>query len=481
MNKQSILGKSTGAIVAILLFAAISFTSCEDDKKTTPTPGSDSTTFVNTTVKDDDGNILESIITITDVGEGIGTRTLTNDKTWVLSGFVFVNDGQELTIEAGTIIKGQSGQGEKASALIVARGGKIMAAGTSSEPIVFTAEADGYRRKADGSGYENGGNLPFTARGLWGGVIILGNATQNTSPAEQAIEGIPTEETRGLYGGTDDDDNSGVFQYVSIRHGGTDIGAGNEINGLSLGCVGRGTTIDHIEVIANKDDGVEFYGGTVNTSYIVVTAVGDDGIDYDQGYRGKNQFIAVYYEPNSGGSIGEHDGGTTPEDGAPYATPTFYNCTYFGRGVGKGKNVIVFRDNAGGNYQNCIMVNQDLGVVIEDLASGEDSKSRLDAGDLQYKNNIHWNVAGNEATKQVNYSKESDDDATSATHVDNIMIVDPAFTSGTLIPTQNATGATGLTGDGFIKNVSFYGAFDPSSNSHWFDGWTLTSEVNVIQ
>ena len=480
MNNKSILRKLSLVAMALAFFSAI-FTSCkkEDDKPVISTGCEDCTTFDTSYVKDGT-EILETIITIVDKGKGVGTITFTKDRTWVLNGFVFVNDGQTLTIEPGTIIKGQSGQGEKASALIVARGAKIMAAGTATDPIVFTAEADALRRKADGSGFENGGNLPFTARGLWGGVIILGRASQNTAPAEQAIEGIPTDEVRGIYGGTDDTDNSGVLQYISIRHGGTDIGAGNEINGLSLGCVGNGTTIDHIEVIANKDDGVEFYGGTVNTSYIVVAAVGDDGIDYDQGYRGKNQFIAVYYEPNAGGSIGEHDGGTTPEDGAPYATPTFFNCTYFGRGTGAGKNTIVFRDNAGGNYQNSIMMNQDKGATIEDLASGEDSKSRLDAGDLQYKNNIHWNVAGNEAAKQITYTGSTTDDASSHVNIANIMMVNPMMTSGTLIPTENATGAVGLNDDDFIKNVSYYGAFDPASSTHWFEGWTLIGQGGVI-
>lgn len=481
MNNKSIFGKLSISAIAVALFSVVTFTSCkkDDDEKVDPIVTSDSTVFTTTQILDGT-DVLETIVTVKDNGKGTGTMTFTKDKTWVLDGFVFVNDGQTLTIEPGTVIKGQSGQGENASALIVARGAKIMAEGTAAAPIVFTAEADGYRIKADGTGYENGGNLPFTARGLWGGVIILGKATQNTTPAEQAIEGIPTDEERGLYGGTEDTDNSGVFTYVSIRHGGTDIGAGNEINGLSLGCVGSGTTINHIEVVANKDDGVEFYGGTVNTSYIVVAAVGDDAIDYDQGYRGKNQFIAAYYEPNAGGSIGEHDGGTTPEDGAPYATPTFYNCTYWGRGAGKGKNVIVFRDNAGGNYQNNIMINQEKGITIEDLASGEDSKARLDAGDLQYKNNIHWNIADNDSSLQINYDGESSADASGHANISNIMIVDPMMTSGTMIPTANATGATGLTGDDFIKNITYYGAFDPASSTHWYEGWTLIGEGGII-
>ena len=194
MNNKSILRKLSLVAMALAFFSAI-FTSCkkEDDKPVISTGCEDCTTFDTSYVKDGT-EILETIITIVDKGKGVGTITFTKDRTWVLNGFVFVNDGQTLTIEPGTIIKGQSGQGEKASALIVARGAKIMAAGTATDPIVFTAEADALRRKADGSGFENGGNLPFTARGLWGGVIILGDAPVSPeSGATAQIEGIPAD------------------------------------------------------------------------------------------------------------------------------------------------------------------------------------------------------------------------------------------------------------------------------------------------
>ncbi|MCH2662561.1 hypothetical protein MK163_19135, partial [bacterium] len=159
----------------------------------------------------------------------------TADNEYVLNGLVFVDEGATLTIQPGTVIKGMPGQGENASALVVARGGKIFASGTPDQPIVFTAQADDV---------SDAGDLPLAARGLWGGVIILGRATLNSEPGETPIEGIPTTEPRGLYGGSDDGDNSGVFRYVSIRHGGTDIGAGNEINGLTMGGVGSGTLIE---------------------------------------------------------------------------------------------------------------------------------------------------------------------------------------------------------------------------------------------
>ena len=230
---------------------------------------------------------------VADNGNGTGTITWTKDKTYILEGFVFINSGQTLTIEAGTVIKAKTGQGENASALIVARGGKIIAEGTIDEPIIFTVEGDDLQ-----------GSIPIEARGLWGGVIILGNAPLNSEFSEGRIEGIPFSESRGIYGGTISNDNSGVLKYVSIRHGGTNIGEGNEINGLTLGGVGTETKIEYIEVISNQDDGFEFFGGTVNCKYLVSAFCGDDAFDFDMGYQGNNQFLVAIQAPSTGDNLG---------------------------------------------------------------------------------------------------------------------------------------------------------------------------------
>ena len=152
------------------------------------------------------------------------------DTVYVLSGFVFVEDGESLTIPAGTIIKSQTGQGVDASALIVARGGMIDAVGTAAAPIIFTSIND----NAD-----DPNDLPIDARGLWGGVILLGKARINTADSVGQVEGIPTTEPRGAYGGQDDEDNSGTMKYVSIRYGGSKLGEGDEINGLTFGAGGQ--------------------------------------------------------------------------------------------------------------------------------------------------------------------------------------------------------------------------------------------------
>ncbi len=307
----------------------------------------------------------------------------TKANTYILEGFVFVNEGQTLHIEAGTVIKSKPGEGENATALIVARGGTIMANGTADEPIIFTTTDD------DCGGQE------ASTRGRWGGLIILGKATINPDGGEKAVEGIPTSEVRGLYGGKDaanDADNSGLLKYVSIRHGGTLIGGDNEINGLTLGGVGSGTTIENIEVIGNLDDGIEWFGGTVNAKNLLVIFCGDDGLDYDEGYSGQNQFIVVHQDPTSGaaGSGGEHDGGTDPETAMPYATPDFANVTSIGNAEEK---TLVFRDNAGGKYYNSIFTGYGQGVQVELIWDQEqDSYKQLTDGNLGLYNCVFHDI-----------------------------------------------------------------------------------------
>ena len=319
---------------------------------------------------------------------GRDTIRWVKDTSYILTGFVFVNDGQVLDIEAGTIVRGRSGTGASASALIIARGGKIMAQGTASEPIIFTHEGDQ-------------GNSAADLRGQWGGLIVLGRASLNSSPGQTAIEGIPTTETRGLYGGTNDADNSGVLRYISIRHGGTNIGADNEINGLTLGGVGSATTIEYVEVIGNDDDGIEWFGGTVNGKYLIAAFNQDDAIDYDEGYRGLNQFVIVHQDATAGAADrgGEHDGGTDPETAQPYATPIFYNVTMVGNPATR---ALTFRDNAGGEYHNSIFVGFGRGVDIEDLKDqDQDSYRQWQDGRLKLENNLFFNIGAGSEPRQL--------------------------------------------------------------------------------
>jgi hypothetical protein len=216
-------------------------------------------------------------------------------------------------------------------------------------------------------GQTSGSSLTENVRGLWGGLLVMGNAPCSFSGdvAELQIEGIPASETAGLYGGSDPADNSGVIQYVSIRHGGAEIGEGNEINGLTLGGVGTGTTIDHIEVVGNVDDGIEFFGGTVNASELLVWGQGDDGLDIDQAYAGTISNSMVILNSASDHAL-EIDG---PEGSAP-GSFTLNNITLVGTNdecdpTGVDGEISDYRKGATGANNNVYVMNFTDGKDIE--------------------------------------------------------------------------------------------------------------------
>ncbi len=243
---------------------------------------------------------------------------ITSDETWtagneyLLEARITVESGATLTIEPGTVIKGGPGALVNATSLMVARGAKLIANGTETAPIIFTSSSDELTSNMVLAGNYTSPNLDNNVNGLWGGLIILGNAPisalnmADEDASEVQIEGIPTSDLNGLYGGNDPNDNSGSLSYISIRHGGTNIGNGNEINGLTLGGVGSGTVISGVEVVANQDDGIEFFGGNVSVDNVLVWNCGDDGLDSDQAWNGTctNWIVAL---PN-GGSALELDG-----------------------------------------------------------------------------------------------------------------------------------------------------------------------------
>jgi hypothetical protein len=276
------------------------------------------------------------------------TSNITTNTTWYsdtvyqLGGRIAVEDGATLTIQPGTVIKGEAGTGANATALIIARGGKIMAEGTPQLPIIFTSVADEITPAQVEEGNFASPNLDPTVNGLWGGVIVLGKSKISPKPDNTGevvavqIEGIPTSDPNGLYGGNDDNDNSGILSYISIRHGGSNIGSGNEINGLTLGGVGSMTSINNIEIVANQDDGIEWFGGTVNTSYVVVWNCGDDGIDTDQSWAGNlDNFVVI----SPAGHCFELDG---PEG----SYEAGHNISYGDIYVGTGQDLINVDENS---------------------------------------------------------------------------------------------------------------------------------------
>lgn len=342
------------------LMAAFALTSCDDD----PDP-------VTPPVVSD--NIIKSGLITAD-------ETWTANNIYELAGRVVVDSSVTLTIDAGTIIKGREGQQSLASALIIARGGKIMANGTAAAPIVFTSILDNIT-----VGQTAGTNLSSTNRGLWGGIIINGRAQISADSDVQQIEGIPADDTYGRYGSTtpDNNDNSGVFTYVSIRHAGTTFGGGNDLNGLTLGGVGAGTTINNVEVVGNLDDGIEPFGGNVNLTNVLVWDQGDDAFDIDQAYSGTFDNIVYIAGPESDHGM-EIDG---PE-GTYRAGFTIRNGSMKGAfGTSLNREYADFRDGAQGTVENVYWFNFEESSDVE--LDDDDSSDNYKAGDIVFTN---WEI-----------------------------------------------------------------------------------------
>ncbi len=447
-------------------------------------------------------------VTVTDSDINAGdTVSWTKGNVYILDGLVIVEDRATLNIEAGTVIKANDEQSVNASALVVARGARIVAEGTADEPIIFTSIQDNIS-SAD--------FLTYQDRGLWGGIILLGAArTNNAGDAAsdwKEIEGVneilPDGDTRAEYGGTDDNDSSGIMRYVSIRHTGINIGEsdGNEIQGLTLGGVGAGTTLEYIESYASGDDGVEFFGGTVNLKYFVSAFNSDDAVDWDQGYRGKGQFWFVIQGEDAAGAAAEMDGAGGDENTEPYAKPIVFNATYIGGGVsntpdGDRGEMLMFRDNTGGEYRNSIFTDYNstaggLALTIEDIDNtGDrplDSRQRFEVGDLQLTNNLWYGfAAGNNPSQFVNPGLENQQAIIDYLVANGNVVEDPMIAGVDRSPTPSNGLDPRPTGnspaftmaratypsDGFFTDVPFVGAF---GSENWALGWTALDAVGFF-
>lgn len=269
--------------------------------------------------------------------------TLTANKNWLLQGGVFI--GQDngmsatLSIQAGTTIFGQSG----ADFLVIHRGSKIVAQGTAERPIVFTS-----------------GKTSNRTRGLWGGLIINGRAPINSCmPGSAGICEAEGEGSTGRYGGNDPHDSSGVLRYVRVEFAGYQITPDNELNGIAFQGVGDGTEVDYLQAHMNADDGVEFFGGTVNVKHLVLTGNGDDAFDWTSGWQGKAQYVIVQqYDDESNNGI-EADNLESPMNASPRSEPELANFTIIGSttGAGKSGNGILLRRGTGAHFYNTVVTN----------------------------------------------------------------------------------------------------------------------------
>jgi tRNA A-37 threonylcarbamoyl transferase component Bud32 len=289
-------------------------------------------------------------------GEIVGDARLTCDRRYRLSFMTFVRPGATLTIEPGTTIVGDR---DSLGALVVQPGARLLAAGTAERPIVFTSAAPPGERHA----------------GDWGGLLVLGRAPINLRdaagrPVRGRVEGIVAG---GEYGGDDPDDSSGVIRHVRVEYSGTALGPNNEINGVTLAGVGRGTVLDHVQVRHTADDCFEFFGGTVDAHHLICQDPGDDGFDWDLGYTGRLQFLLLRGGGATVDSAHGLEGDNDPagSNHTPRSDPQIYNATLCGRGhrLAHEHLGVVVRNGSRATVGNLLVAGFDAAIDVRDASS----------------------------------------------------------------------------------------------------------------
>lgn len=393
------------------------------------------------------------------------TEDITTDTTWscdsyLLQGTIFITNGATLTIDAGTQIFGDSGT--PFSALIAARDGRLEAVGTASEPIVFTsANAEGDR-----------------ATGDWAGVALLGSATINDGSDNEGslqgnLEGIDVTDARGVYGGDDDTSDCGHLEYVRIEFAGAELAPDKELNGLTLGGCGSDTTLSYVQVHRGKDDGIEFFGGTVGMDHVIISGASDDSLDFDEGWRGNVQFLVVHQFAGIGDNGIEGDNLGSNEAATPRANPTIFNATFIGTPDTRG---MVLREGAQGMLRNFIITG--FGGEAVDLRAAEVDLSAEWPGNLSIENSFFF---GN-----GDYAEESGDDDDDMGFMEQAMIeaaernntldVDPGLgdvseTAPNYVPNASSLAGQATPPAGMDTSATYAGAFEPSGDD-WSAGWT---------
>jgi hypothetical protein len=480
------------------------------------------------------------------------STTWTANNYYNLQGQVYVTNSATLTIEPGVVIASQDG-----GSLAVCRDSKIYALGTQDNPIIFTSD-DELAFWAPLGSHPTGKNpktgVVRVASSEWGNLTLMGNGfISENNPAlippndpfpaatnRAVMEGLTNGPTTDNYGGGDDDDNSGTIRYVSLRYGGKVVSLTNELNGLSLGGIGRDTDIHHVEIFCNVDDGVEIWGGAVNLKYFSIWNVGDDSFDVDQGWRGKAQFGLLVQGYSGTGAANTQGGGVGDNvfemDGAeqsdyqPVTTATVYNVTVIGQPQDAGgDHATAWRDNARVQFRNSIFMDIGDKVVNFDNSDGDGgagygfngtlswadtwttdfsvtstvNPGTIPPGDL-YKSQTSGKLA--EIKDSVFFNNNHASSYTEATargvfDVANNNVQEPALspitsiTRGPLVvvngiwpmepvtsldprPANDAvTSVANAPNDGFFTPAKYRGAFAPGQS--WLSDWTATSAYGV--
>ncbi len=397
--------------------------------------------------------IDKPVIVVT--GEVAGTETWSSNNYYVLRGAVFVRDGGVLNIAPGTWVIGEAGS---VGTLIVERGGKLNAVGTREAPIVFTSDQPAGSR----------------ARGDWGGLIINGRAPVNIPGGEG--EG---EADTGVYGGDQPGDNSGTLRYVRVEFAGVEFSPDNELNGIAFQGVGNGGSYEYIQVHMNRDDGLEWFGGTADIKHAVVSNAADDSFDWTFGWRGRAQFVAITQRGDDADNGLEADNNEFGNDFLPRAHPQIYNITVCGdpdRNEGAESNrAVLFRRGTAVTFRNFLITGfKTTGMQIDGAAT----LTQVTNGTTQVGAGVIWGQTTNAHSSAAPF-------ISSGRFPDVRLGVDGGLSADcsnhpapNFRPRSIATLAGGqLTpiqppNDGFFEPVTFIGAVGPGETDDWTAGWT---------
>ena len=496
-----------------ILVSAIAFTACSSDDDNNENGDGNESGYVWT--KDSGLDACDHLLFTngkedangTEIGNGNQEFVFTGKQTlkkgvYNLKGWVYIADGAELTIEPGTVIKGDK---ETKASLIVERGGKLIAQGTVDAPIVFTsAQPKGSRKPGD-----------------WGGLILCGKAANNQK--EMQIEGGP----RTKHGGSNDADNSGILQYVRVEFAGYPFQKDKEINGITFGSVGSGTTVDHVQVSYSNDDSFEWFGGAMNAKYLIAYKGWDDDFDTDNGFSGNVQFalsvrdskIADTSQSNGFESDNCADGTAV----TPFTSATFSNVTFVGpkldsnfqnttdyitagdynpkngAALGKFQAAMQIRRNSRLNCVNSIALGWPIGLILDNQKG--DTQGAATDGKFMLQN-IYFagmDATGTDANKSYNDVLVTGYDENSKAIFDNTQksfsstwflkqtgnkvfdsIADLMMESNGYMPTATSPVLTAASFNGlgsWFSAVSYIGAF--AAGDTWLNGWTNFDPQNT--
>ncbi|MEO1014887.1 MAG: hypothetical protein AAFX08_06820 [Pseudomonadota bacterium] len=429
---------------------------------------------------------VEIAVCAIDGGSTIQTDLSLPLGTYAIEGAVFIgNDNANnatLTIAPGSTLFGSAGN----DYIVVSRGSQIIADGTADAPIVFTSAAD----IADGDVNDGESSGDPEAFGEWGGLVISGNAPINDCNDESQTGGTVEcvkfgEGNSGLFGGADPADDFGTLRYVRVQYAGFRVNDEDELNGIAFQGTGNGGTAEFIQVHNNLDDGIEWFGGTTDVRYAIVSGAGDDSFDWTDGWVGNIQFAIVQQSEVRGDRGIEGDNRNGDNNITPRSNPNFANFTFIG-GESGDTGMVIRRGNAG-KYVNGIIVDfQDAAIDFDDQATVD----QIATGELQLRSlflaNNNENFEGSSTEVDTDDDGEGDSPDGFEDDIETLFNSDPNNTiaAGTTLdgvfpgPTEaNVTAFDASTLSSFLINTDYVGAFPngttDDSADNWARGWTI--------